>query len=459
MIRPEIGEGCDPGQAKSTSHGTANNRCRCRDGHPCGSGVDSDGGSSSLLPIWKDDGDDGSSIHSGSSKSNTNSNTNSKSGRNGFPGIPSMLEFTVVVGAESESVSDRDEDGDEHHLLAPISPSSSTGCRSELAGDDFPFDFYIDPTDQSSDKDELGINDIAEEVVASAERLNSFRRRLHSSMDTGNASLSESQSSSQAQSPALPLLSYSSSAPRSRLLRRTSPRFLMMLAAMTLVFLSVHDSIQSSRRYYREQYQLLSSDRNDRREEVAFPIVQVQVQVQVTSDAKATTTRTTYKHSRQGTETETSPDGSPAELPKFYLPRFESPQQQQQQQQQHSNSNSNTNSNNFNSVRGSKTHNNLAMARAKEHPRPVFVPDVPLPGGGFRKPLERFVFDENRWGEQPPHRERHVLGVPDSFLPPSWFSRIVGLFLVAKLVESGWRERRKCRTGGRSSVSRRMNAL
>mmetsp|Transcript_1306 Transcript_1306/g.3321 ORF Transcript_1306/g.3321 Transcript_1306/m.3321 type:complete len:392 (+) Transcript_1306:185-1360(+) len=384
MIRSQNRDGCTPGE--SSDHGTAS-RSSSR-GYPSCSRGDSDE-SSSLLPIWKDDG--------------SSSIDYETTGHNDFPGIPSTLEFTVLLGPEF----DRHEE--EKHLLAALVSCSSLSCNMEVSGDDFPSAPYTDR-----------ISEVAEDVMTSADRLNSFRRRLHSSMDTENASLLESQCSSLAQSPALSQVSSPYS--RSRIFRKFSPRFVMTLAAMTIVFLSVHDSIQSSRRYYRKQYQLLSSDSFDRREEVAFPIVEVQVR----SNEMGTRTRTTYQHPPEGTIA--SRNALPAELPKFYLARFESPH--------------------TNSLRGSKAINNLAMARAKEHPRPVFVPDVSLPGGGFRKPLERFVFDEA--GGPQLHRDRHILEVqePPSLSYPGWVSRVIGLVVIAKLLGTKWRERRRCLIGG-----------
>jgi hypothetical protein len=195
--------------------------------------------------------------------------------------------------------------------------------------------------------------------------------------------------------------------------------------------LSVHDSIKSSRQYYRQQYQLLSSDR---REEIEFPLVHLEV---VHSDATGTTTTTdgvTHKDqgnnsSSVGTNHHHHHQPPKAELPKFYFPKTDLP---------------NTNSNGM--IRGSTTSagrsgSNLAMGRPQQ-PRPIFVIDTPLPNGGFKKPLERFVFDsQGREQQQKQRSERHVLDNDSS----SWTSWMVSLTLIGMLFDTGWKEYRRYR--------------
>eukprot|EP00532_Pseudo-nitzschia_australis_P006946 CAMPEP_0168166684 /NCGR_PEP_ID=MMETSP0139_2-20121125/2159_1 /TAXON_ID=44445 /ORGANISM="Pseudo-nitzschia australis, Strain 10249 10 AB" /LENGTH=409 /DNA_ID=CAMNT_0008083899 /DNA_START=255 /DNA_END=1481 /DNA_ORIENTATION=+ len=356
--------------------------------------------SASLIPIWKDDDDSSSSYDDSSARDNR------------FGGIPSTLEFAVLLDGEVA----RGEDV----LPPPVSPSTLSS-QSQMIGGEFPSLPFLETMDAPPNKDDFGISEVAADMVSSAERLNSFRRRLHSSMDIGNGSLSESQSSSRPLSPPLSLLS--SPPPRYNIVRRASPRFVLMLGAIMLVFLSVHDTIQNSRRYYREQYRLLSSDANNRREEIAFPIVQVQVH----SDDAKRTTRTTYQHRTDGHEHEHEHNQNEyhAELPKFDLSKFETPR-------------------NINSIRGGsasmggRVHNNLAMARSKEHPRPIFVPDMPLPNGGFRKPLERFVFDDSGVLNQHQQSGRRFADQEYSSSSSSWTSWMVSLVLIAMLFDTGW---------------------
>jgi len=197
-----------------------------------------------------------------------------------------------------------------------------------------------------------------------------------------------------------------------------------MFGAMFLVMLSVHDNIQNSRQYYRQQYQLLSSDINNRREEIAFPLVHVQVH----SDAIGTTgTADGITHKDQENDSVHNQHQPKVELPKFYFPKIDQP--------------------NTYWIRGStsagRSGNNLAMARSQQ-PRPIFIPDTPLPDGGFRKPLERFVFDsqERNQKEEQQRSERHVLDKDSS---SSWTSWMASLSLIGVLFDTGWKEYRKYR--------------
>ncbi|KAG7341920.1 hypothetical protein IV203_007012 [Nitzschia inconspicua] len=194
----------------------------------------------------------------------------------------------------------------------------------------------------------------------------------------------------------------------SRWIFRGIPRFAVMLCAITFVALSVHDAadmvaIQDHRQ------QLTSS--GSRREEVAFPLGRV--------------------------EASTSP-ATKVKLPKYYLPKMEasgggklrkvatSPQLIETTASKASASKH---------LHGS----NFAMARARQA-LPIFVPDQPLPGGGFRKPVERFVFDpaeqQRQFQDDPRSGKRNTL---------SWTSWLASVALVGILLETGWKEYHKCR--------------
>jgi hypothetical protein len=98
-------------------------------------------------------------------------------------------------------------------------------------------------------------------------------------------------------------------------------------------------------------------------------------------------------------------------------------------------------------------HSNLAMARSQQA-RPVFVPDQPLPDGGFRKPVERFVFDpQPQQTVYQQGRPVNINNIHNSYQhayhhkkkPFSWTSWLASLTLVGMLLDTGWKEYRRCR--------------
>jgi len=359
--------------------------------------------SASLIPNWKDDGDDSicTSINNIGDEDIENDAASYE-----FHRIPRLLEFTLVQGKD-------DGEGDDHSHSSPSSVSFSQhpphSLPIETAEEGFPSlpDISMPPGSRLDNihSSRAVIVDQVPTNIAGTERRSSFRRRLHSAENgsVGTNPLSESKL------PSPPLSPSTRSASRSR------PRFVLAFGAMVLVMLSVHDNIKNSRQRYRQLYQL-------RREEIAFPLVQAQY-----SGATGNADRVTLIE--QGNKVGGNHHLRKAELPKFYFPKVDQP--------------------NTNWIRGSSSSgrygSHLAMARPQQ-PRPIFVPDVPLPDGGlgFQKPLERFVFDsqerEQKEGQQ---RIEHQVLVNDS--SSSWTSWVASLALISMLFDTGWKEYRKYR--------------
>lgn len=190
----------------------------------------------------------------------------------------------------------------------------------------------------------------------------------------------------------------------------TSPRFLMMLCALTLVVLSVHDRVEPPPRFVSDT----------RVEEVAFPL-----------------------------RPEPLTKQQRAALPKYYLPapvpgaaasaadkaasggKGKSRELQPSQQKRIHRS-------------------NLAMARPSLQQRTVFVPEGEEGAGQYSIQRERFVFDTRQQQQQttqnqqdqgeggtssPSHRPRAL----------SWTSWVASVALVGMLVDTGWKEYQKCR--------------
>jgi len=335
----------------------------------------------SPVPEWNDDGDE--SI-CGSLDEMENADIDLYE----IPRIPSTLEF-VYTEEETDSVCDQ------HPHAASQSSISYSHHNADIIEDGF--ESHVLPM---SSRCRLGRNQSNDTADTSSVRLHSFRRRLNSVADfesIGTNPLSESQSLSTLQTV---------SASRS-VFGRSRQRFMLIIGAMVLVMLSTHDNMKNSRQYYRQQYQL-SSEINIRREEIAFPLLQEQFP----SDRIETTGVEHAGHESNGHHQ--------AELPKFYFPKVDPAT--------------------TNRIRGSAGHpgSNLAMARPQKQ-RPVFVPDTPLPDGGFKKPLERFVFDSQTTREQMEQRRRHG---DDSSSWTSWFA---SLALISIMFDTGWKEYRRYR--------------
>lgn len=356
--------------------------------------------SASLIPNWKDDGDD--SICT-SINNNGDDDIENDAESYVFHRIPRILEFTLLKG-------ELDGEGEDHSLFSPSSVSFSQHSPHSLsAEEDFPSLPVISmPPGSRLEKVHSNRVVVVDQVptnIASAERRNSFRRRLQNAENgsVGANPLSESKSPSPPLSPST----------RSGCTIYSRPRFVLAFGAMVLVMLSVHENIKNSRQRYRQLYQL-------RREEIAFPLVQAQYY-----GATGNTDRVTLIE--EGNKVGGDHHLRKAELPKFYFPKVDQ--------------------SNTNWIRGSSSSgrygSHLAMARPQQQ-RPIFVPDVPLPDGGFQKPLKRFVFDsqerEQKEGQQ--QSERQVL---DNDSSSSWTSWMASLALIGMLFDTGWKEYRKYR--------------
>ena len=341
-------------------------------------------GSVSLVPKWKDDGDDsvcGSIIDDMESYE--------------IRPIPSTLEFVLTEG----------ETGDQQQSHASPSSLSDSHHSSRILRIDMVEDGLLPPPISSihSNRDSLA-NDGAPDTTCTKQR-SRFRRRLNNG-SIGTNPLSESQSSS----PSLA----SSAQSLSTFLSRSRQRFVLMFGAFVLVMLSTHDSMRSSRHYYRQQDLLSAENINIRREEIAFPLEQE-------LDATHTYQKSDVNYQKQK-----------ADLPKFYFPKAVDP-------------------NSNNKIRGSASAGGLGsnLIMARPHPaRPLFVPDTPLPDGGFKKPLERFVYDSNSRAREQDSEEQRRPG-PDSFSP--WTSWIASLVLISMLLDTGRKEYKRHRLAAISS--------
>ena len=403
----------------------------------------------SLVPEWKDDGDDSicTSICDENENVNVDVENDAKSYEYGIHRIPSTLEFS---SQELQKGLIMDGEGEQQQQQSPlVSPSSLSYSqhssnrllRIEMAEDggipsipvisipsghiDIDIDFDID-----SERNRNAVLDPVaapnnSTIISTAKRRNRFRRGLHIHTGTNNNNrVPESQSFSSSASP-------SARSRSTNIFCRSRPRFSLMFGAMLLVMLSVHDSVNNSRQYYRQEYQLLSSDR---REEIEFPLVQLETITDgVTHNDHV---RTNHHHQKQPPK---------AELPKFYFPKPDP-------SNANVNSNANSNANANGMIRGSSSTSairpNLEMGRLQQ-PRPIFVPDIPLPDGGFRKPLERFVFDSQQGREQQQQYQRNQRLVLDndssSSSSSSWTSWMVSLTLIGMLFDTGWKEYRRYR--------------
>lgn len=367
--------------------------------------TESDDGSS-LIPEWKDDGDDSicTNIYNVGDH-----DIESGCGSYNIQRIPSTLEFTIGQGKI-------DCEGEHEPYFSPSSVSYSQVSRNlrriEMMEDDFPSLPVISitpwhPVEEPRSSLDLDVDPVDADTTKS-KRHNSFRRRL-------NTSVTEMGSTDT--NPPLSTLSLKSSSSSRHNMFRSAPRFVLMFGSLFIVMLSVHDSMKNSRQYYRQQYQLLSSDIANRRQEIAFPLTQVKDN----SDEIGMADRVLNTR-------EENSNAISANLPKYYLPKIDQ---------------SNTDMI-HGSVSAGRPGGNLVMARSHRS-RPIFVPDIPLPGGGFKKPSERFVFDPQEL-EQKEAQQRSMQHLHDNdSSSPAWTTWLASLTLIGMLFESGWKGYRRNR--------------
>ena len=437
----------------------------CNEGSRCSGDSytdDDDDEGDSLVPEWQDDGDDSFCTNICDDNVDVDMDVDMdidiENDDHGIHRIPSTLEFNVTDG---EGEQQQQQQQQESPLVSPSSLSYSQHSshrllQIEMVEDgSFPSIPIISVPygrmDINSKRNDRNAGPNNGTIVSTAKRRNGFRRGLHIHTDIGGSAgpnnntsnnnhhrLPESQSFSSSSASPSPLA-------RSRSINsfcRSRPRFSLVFGAILLVMLSVHDSVNSSRQYYRQQYQLLSSDR---REEIEFPLVQLET----TRTATITTTADGVTRNNS-VRTNHHEQQRKAELPKFYFRKTDP-------------SNANTIANTNGMIRGSPSSSssssfnsairpNLAMGRPRQ-PRPIFVPDTPLPDGGFRKPLERFVFDsqQGQQREQQQQYQRNQRLVLENDSSSSWTSWMVSLTLIGMLCDTGWKEYRRYRISAISS--------
>mmetsp|Transcript_57188 Transcript_57188/g.65998 ORF Transcript_57188/g.65998 Transcript_57188/m.65998 type:complete len:463 (-) Transcript_57188:81-1469(-) len=404
---------------------------------------DDDESDNSLIPTWKDDDDDGDSADYDVNRHHCNSDSDDRLQR-----IPSTLEFRNSSGRFEELSDDSDSDGDGvgdnnneyscHHRSISFSVNSIDAVAVSIMVEQYPT-----PKQQRQKQEERS------ESPANFRRrpLNcSIPDRIFHQSTTRNDSTTTTNSTSASALPIMIRL------PRSNNTLNSSPRRLvLMMGAIVLVMLSVHDSVQNSRQFYRQQYRF--SD--NRREEFAFPL------------NSETTTKTASTSSiahdifsskqRQIKQNRSQYSNNVVELPKYSLPKLEKSSWSGTIRGNSGGSTATTTISSSSTTiakdqiaQNIKRRNhrpNLAMAQSQQQARPIFVPDQPLPDGLFRKPLERFVFDpyQQQQTQQSDrdngHSDYHYISGSSS----SWTSWIVSFVLIGMIVDMGWKEyQRSC---------------
>jgi hypothetical protein len=196
------------------------------------------------------------------------------------------------------------------------------------------------------------------------------------------------------------------------------PRCLLLLCAFVLVMLSVRDGVETSR-HYRPSLSLGS-----RREEIAFPFHGMSS----SSSMSRQEGLGTPQHDRI------------SNLPKYYLPKIESTGGSLRATSSRLSTIQEGQSSSNRSRQQHQQYSNIAMARSSQA-RPIFVPDQPLPDGGFRKPVERFIFDP----QQQPTLEYQRINNGPRRKGLSWTSWLATLAFFFMLADTGWKEYRRCR--------------
>ena len=323
--------------------------------------------------------------------------------------IPSTLEFFVPS-----------ELPDTRQLQTHTSPSSVSYSHHQDSSRNLRIEMieggYLPPPLQETHSNSMDslVAHISTDTTCANDR-SSFRRRVISETDIGSISIDPLSRDS----PSSPLSLSSSAASRSIPFHRSRLRISMILGTFLLVMLSTHDNAQSSRQYYRRQNELSV----DLREEIAFPLGQG-------ADHSKTAGRMT-RTAQEETKYHVNDSNPKGDLPKFYFPQIDA-----------------TNADKIHGAPSAgRPGSNLAMARSPPV-RPLFVPDTPLPDGGFKKPLERFVYDA-RTRDQRLHDQRNNPQNDNSSFG-SWTSWIASMALVSLLFDTGWKELQRYR---RSTIS------
>ena len=369
--------------------------------------TDTDEDGISLVPEWKDDGDDSICTHMYSCE---DYDLEAGSGSSKLDRIPSTLQIPLRQG---------EMDGEDGHqlYLSPSSISYSQEHSNILRIEKMEGDFHylpivsIEPRPRL-EKSRSGLDLDADQIdadTASTIRRNGFRRRLNTSCTDTGSTVTNPFLSTKPQKP---------SAPSRYTILRSASRFVLLLLAIYIVMLSVHDDVNNSRQLYRQQHQLLYADVNNRRQEIEFPITQVRDNFN--DEGLAVGVLNTYPENG---------NMGKAKLPKFYFPKFD-----------HSNTNANET---HGSVSAGRPGGNLVMGRSHRS-RPMFVPDIPLRDGGFQKPPQRFVFVPGEV-DQREAQQRSKQRILDNNSLSSWTVWLASLSLIGMLCDTGWKGYQKYR--------------
>ena len=216
--------------------------------------TNADDESDTLIPIWKDDNDDHDN-HSGSYSDDDDDDDE-------FQRIPSTLEFHVSPAGVILP-----------NIEQPVSPSSVTSYHSlSIDNNTSQHNNLVMPIIDDEEQDQRPDESCSVPASLSSTNFRSRRRSLHNNnvdvtiphrlfhqsiIRTTSVSTSTNPSSSTSTSTSSPSLTLTSRI-RSTHILNSSSRFVLLMGAIVLVMLSVHDSVQYSRHFYRQQYQLLS---------------------------------------------------------------------------------------------------------------------------------------------------------------------------------------------------------
>jgi hypothetical protein len=409
--------------------------------------TNADDESDTLIPIWKDDDDDdrhdGHDKHSGSYSNDE------------FQRIPSTLEFHVspagvilpdikqpvspssVISHHSLSI-----DTSQHNLVMPILTDITTVTM--MADQHHHLQSHDD--EEQDQRPELPFS---ASLSLSSTNFRSRRRSLHNNVDvripnrlfhqsSRTTSVSTSTNPSSSTSP-LTLTSRI----RSNNILNSSSRLVLMMCAIVLVMLSVHDSVQNSRQFYRQQYQ--QSDYY-RREEFAFPLNSVAETTTTSATTKAHLIFSSKQHQKeqqnqnksQSQNNNVNNNYNGAELPKYYLPKLETRSEQSGGTIRGGGSGGGGSSSTTSKEHHYRSY--LAMARSQQQARPIFVPDQVLPDGGFRKPVERFIFDPQDQQQSDNLNNRRYDDYDYRSTHSSWTSWMASLALIGVIIDTGWKE-------------------
>ncbi|MGK3758282.1 MAG: hypothetical protein ACI8RD_010596 [Bacillariaceae sp.] len=405
--------------------------------------TNADDESDTLIPIWKDDDDDDDDDgDENDADDHSGSNSEEK-----FHRIPSTLEFHVspagcyILPDIEQPVSISNVTS--HHSLSMIDTSQHNLMPIIT---DIPTTITTDHHHQKHHDDEKQEQRPESPFSASLSSTN-FRSRRRSSFQNNigvnipnrlfhRSSRTTSVSTSTTTNP-----SPSSRANNNNILNSTS-RLVLMMGATVLVMLSVHDSVQNSRQFYRQQYQ--QSDHYYRREEFEFPLNSAPAETTASTNKAHLIFSSKQHHQQQQNQNKSQNNNNVVELPKYYLPKLETRSEQRGGDGTIRGGGGGGSSSTTSKERHYRS--NLAMARSQQQARPIFVPDQVLPDGGFRKPVERFIFDQQQQqSDKNLNNRRYDIDYDYRSTHSSWTSWMASLALIGVIIDTGWKEYQRSR--------------